>query len=351
MHPVFKSTKTILYLILAWLPITLAIISLQYQLLGQYWKEVALLLGPPLILELFFLLSTWYVSRSMPLQPRGVLNLLIRHSIAAFIYVVVWLQLIMLYSELLALFNENTLWRDLFNQSFPMLTVLGFLLYFLATLFNYLILTLEKTREAEQKVLSSQLSMSQAELNSLKATIHPHFLFNSLTALSTLTLTSPEKAQQVCLQLADFLRYSLKYSKNDSATIKDEIEHIENYLGIEKTRLGNRLNIELNIAPETKNEQVMPLIFLPLIENAIKHGIEQRILGGTLDILLQRSEKSMLVTVKNPIEKGALARPGEGMGLSILERRLNSYYGNNAKLTSFKSEENFIVNIQLPLEN
>ncbi|MCK4263603.1 MAG: histidine kinase, partial [Candidatus Aminicenantes bacterium] len=227
----------------------------------------------------------------------------------------------------------------------------GIFLYFLAALIHYLILSLEKSREAEQQVLRNRLLASRAELNSLKATIHPHFLFNSLTALSTLTKTSPDLAHKVCIQLSDFLRYSLVYARKEWASVEDELEHIKSYLGIEKIRLGKRLTLDFSINEQAMAEQLPPFSLLPLVENAIKHGFQQTTESGTLTLQIEKYPNSMLILVKNPLDKASRTQTtSPGYGLKALKQRLTNAYGDNTKLIISKKEDEFVVKLQIPLE-
>ncbi|GAG16392.1 unnamed protein product, partial [marine sediment metagenome] len=198
--------------------------------------------------------------------------------------------------------------------------------------------------------LKNRLLASSAELNSLKATIHPHFLFNSLTALSTLTKTSPELAHKVCIQLSDFLRYSLVYSRKEWASVEDELEHIKSYLGIEKIRLGKRLTLDFNINEQAMAEQLPPFSLLPLVENAIKHGFQQTTESGTLTLQIEKYPNSLRILVKNPLDKTSRTQTSPGYGLKALKQRLTNAYGDNTKLIISQKEDDFIVKLQIPLE-
>jgi LytS/YehU family sensor histidine kinase len=284
-------------------------------------------------------------------EQKNLVNIILKQGVAALMMTGIWLLLTMSYSEILDFFLNTKIWRVRFDQVFLLFAAAGIFLYFLAALIHYLILSLEKSREAEQQVLRNSLLASRAELNSLKATIHPHFLFNSLTALSTLTKTSPDLAHKVCIQLSDFLRYSLVYARKEWASVEDELEHIKSYLGIEKIRLGKRLTLDFSINEQAMAEQLPPFSLLPLVENAIKHGFQQTTESGTLTLQIEKYPNSMLILVKNPLDKASRTQTtSPGYGLKALKQRLTNAYGDNTKLIISKKEDEFVVKLQIPLE-
>jgi LytS/YehU family sensor histidine kinase len=209
----------------------------------------------------------------------------------------------------------------------------------------------EDARLAEQDAMESKLLASRAELDSLKSTIHPHFLFNSLTAVSTLTVTSPQKAQKICIQLADFLRYSLQYSKKESATVKEELEHINNYLGVEQIRLGNRLKLDFDVSDDVLDQKILPFTLLPLIENAVKHGIQEHILGGTISLETKNAGEHLFIKVTNPCDSELPVNNRGGHGLRVLKERLNTSYKNAAEINTGRQNGNYVVRLYLPTQD
>ena len=134
------------------------------------------------------------------------------------------------------------------------------------------------TRELRNSQLATRLA--QAQLQVLKMQIQPHFLFNTLHAISTLMHKDVESADRMIAQLSDLLRLTLESDGVQEVSLKQELEFLESYLEIEKTRFQDRLTIETKIAPETLDAQVPNLILQPLVENAVRHGIEPRSAPG-----------------------------------------------------------------------
>lgn len=351
MIPYLKKPKNIIFIILIWVPVLVSFVSLESMLSKTPWLDAALLFGPVMFLELFIAMATWYVCKSIPLDARNFANLILKHAGTALIINAVWLQVTMMYSELLVLIYDTEIWRSYFNKSFPLLVTTGVLFYFLASLIHYLLIVQDEARQAEQEALQSKLLAGRAELDSLKATIHPHFLFNSLNALNTLTVTSPQKAQRICIQLSDFLRYSIQYSKKEFATVQDELDHIGNYLGVEQTRLGKRLNIEFDVDPNVLEVRILPFTLLPLVENSVKHGIQERLLGGSIHLQIKESPQQLFIKVSNPCDEKVKNSKTEGHGLRILKERLYSVYKDKAELTTLRQDDDFIVRLYIPLED
>lgn len=350
MFPYLRSPKNFLLITVIWSPVVICMTVLVSSLTGLSFSAAVILTVPPIMVELFFCLSSWYLCKTILPERKNLVSIILRQGVAALTMTGIWLLLTMSYSEVLDFFLNTRIWRVRFDQVFLLFAAAGIFLYFLAALIHYLILSLEKSREAEQQALKNRLLSSRIELNSLKATIHPHFLFNSLTALSTLTKTSPELAYRVCIQLSDFLRYSLVYARKEWVSVKDELEHIKSYLGVEKIRLGKRLTLDFNINEQAMAEQLPPFSLLPLVENAIKHGFQQTTESGILTLQIEKYPNSLLILVKNPLDKSARAQTSPGYGLKALKQRLANAYGDNTKLIISQKEDDFIVKLQIPLE-
>jgi len=348
MHPFLRSPKNLFRLVIVWIPVCLAVILLNVFTTNQPWLESTIIIFPAMVVEFFFLISTWYICKSISLEQSNILIALLKHGLSLAAMVAGWLLLIKWYSLGLDRILKAQKWHFQFSEMLPILAMVGFFLYFLSCLIHYLVLAIEKAQKAEQLMIEQKYLASQSELKSLKTTIHPHFLFNSLTALSSLTRSDPERAQEVCLQLSDFFRYNLRYTKKDKVTVQEELDHIENYLNIEKTRLGQRLKTDLKIDPKARSVHVLPLTLLPLVENAVKHGIQQCVEGGTVSLSIQKGKDQIYIQVSNPIEPLSRPQKGEGFGLNTLKRRISTHYGNQAHLAFAKVGKTFTVSLTIP---
>jgi len=350
MHPFLKSPWLIGLMGLFWSPIVLCVVLLEKGLSGLSFLDSLILVGPAMVLQLFVILSLWFPCKAISLEKYSTVRFIVRHGFSVALLISIWLLFSGMYSEILDAATKTEVWRVRFSEAFPLLLGTGLFLYSLFSLIYYFILTLEKSRKTEQQAMKNRLDASRAELMSLKTSIHPHFLFNSMTALSTLTQTSPEKAHQMCLQLSDFLRYSLDYSQQDWVRVKDELENINNYLNIEKIRLGERLKLDFNVKPEVLEENLPPFTLLPLIENAVKHAFQQSLEKKTLFLKIQKMTDWLLIDVQNSYDPKNRIVKGSGHGLKGLKKRLANVYKDRSTVVVRKEDNIFSVSLRLPLD-
>jgi hypothetical protein len=197
------------------------------------------------------------------------------------------------------------------------------------------VLTLLLIRE-RSNVFLSQSSKLQAELKALQAQVNPHFLFNALNTLSSHIKDQPDLAEQLTLSLSDLYRKILSTTNNGFWVIDEEISLITSYLNIESMRLQDRLIYSIHVDDKAKKFKIPCLIIFPLVENAVKHGINRFIKGGriTLDIRL-KDELMISVSDQSMVDNNFPAAhpvPGEKKGVENIKRRLSLVYGNRAAL-------------------
>ncbi len=349
MHPLFSSPRIFLLALTGWLTIVAGFLFFQHSITEDAWLFLIILSVPPLIVLFFILLSNFFIAKSIPLTEANLYLPLIKHLAIAVLITGFWLQLTMMYSEGLVIATKAIHWRELFNQSTGIYTVFCLLFYFIAVLLHYLYLESERVHQIEQTLLENRLAAAKAELNALRLSVHPHFLFNSLTALNTLIRTESEKASELTLMLADFLRFSLHYAEKEWATIKDEINHISNYLSIEQTRLGKRLSLDFKIDDDAQNCLIPPFSLLPLIENAIKHGIETQSAGGTIKMIIRNDAHSIFILVGNPYNPASCSGKNSGFGLKTLHKRLKTAFNETVTFNKQKNNTSYSLSLRLPV--
>ena len=350
MHPYIRSSKHFLMIFLLWAPTCIYFIKFASKMADISLIDAIILAGPPLCILPFIALSNWYLCKNNSFDELKFINFVFIHIIYVLVSIGVWIIISFLYTFFLDYFLMVELWQKRFISIIPFLIVLGGGVYFLAVFFNYLLIAMEKNKELEQKALENSLANSQSAYKALRATIHPHFLFNSLNALSVLTLSAPETANKISLQLSDFMRYSLRYQKKEIVKVQEEVNHIKNYLGIEKIRLGKRLNLQFEIDESVMDIPILSFILLPLVENSIKHGIQELIEGGTLTVIIKKVKDNLYIEVKNPYEENHRSLKGEGIGLPTLKKRLQLTYGENGHILVKKDEKFYKVIIKIPVE-
>jgi sensor histidine kinase YesM len=348
MHPALRSTRGLTFALLVWLPLTAGLIAVYAAMADLAIGPAALHLGPALIIQLFLCLATWQICRSTSLEAPQIPLLVLKHVIAALVMEGFWLGLILLYSGLLDQFFTPPVWQERFRGAFPLLLAMGLFLYFMAALAHYMVLALEKAQQAREQALQQQILATRAELSSLQAVIHPHFLFNSLTALGALVRTRPEAAADMSQELAEFLRFSLRFSRQENVTVREEVEHARSYLSLEQIRLGDRLRVEWQVDSVTEERRIPPLLLLPLVENAIKHGIQQQLDGGTVTITIRRDHDRLIIMVSNPRDPDSPPPDGERLGLRTLQRRLKTRFESAASLQIRTDADMFIAALRLP---
>ena len=237
-----------------------------------------------------------------------------------------------------------------FQGAAPTLMVVGMLVYLLAAAVHYLFIALESARAAEVRGVEARVLAREAELRALRAQVDPHFLFNSLNSIASLTGDDPQAARRMCLLLAGFLRRSLVLGARARVTLEEEIRLLDEYLAIEKVRFGERLAVARAIAPDALPAQIPPLLLQPLVENAVRHGIAQRLEGGTLTLLARRDGTSLRLRVENPRDPERQGRRGAGLGLENVRGRLRSLFGEGARLELTPAADTFRVDLTLPFE-
>jgi two-component system LytT family sensor kinase len=184
----------------------------------------------------------------------------------------------------------------------------------------------------------SRTRLMEAELRALRAQISPHFVYNSLTAIASFTRTDPERARELLLEFADFTRYSFR-AHGEYTTIAEELRCVDRYLLLERARFGDRLQVTLKIAPEVLPVEVPYLCVQPIVENAVRHGLEGRPGPGHVTITAEDSRHEYRITVADDgvgIDADVLhdalapAEPGTrtSVGLSNVHERLRAVYGS-----------------------
>jgi hypothetical protein len=203
------------------------------------------------------------------------------------------------------------------------------------------------TRQTRLAADASALA-ARAELRALQAQMNPHFLFNALNTVAALVRSDPPAAERTVENLADVLRMTLHRSDTVDSTVRAEAEYLRAYLAIEQARFGDRLRVEWDIADDTLDLPLPPLMLQPLVENSIRHGIGARASGGTLRIHAAADADGLLLRVEDDGE-GFDERGVEGYGIGNLRRRLQTMFGDSSRLTITSSSTGSSVSIRIPI--
>ncbi len=187
---------------------------------------------------------------------------------------------------------------------------------------------------------------ASAKLEALQARIRPHFLFNSMNVIASLTRIDPRKAEKAIEDLSDLFRTILD-NKDELISFSEELKNSEHYLAIEKLRLGERLQISKDINPESENILLPPLSLQPLLENAVYHGIQMLPEGGCVKITADIEGNDLVISVSNPRSEQT-NQFGHGMALKNITQRLNFIYMGKASLNKKEQEMDYIVTMRIP---
>ncbi|HEU0301527.1 MAG TPA: histidine kinase [Longimicrobium sp.] len=204
----------------------------------------------------------------------------------------------------------------------------------------------------EREVRASQLEarLAQAQLDALRAQIRPHFLFNTMNAVSTLMHRDVEAADEMLAQLCDLLRETLDADGVQQVPLRDELRVLDRYLDIMRLRFSDRLTVDVRVHPDVLDEPVPHFILQPLAENAIEHGIARDPRAGRIVVAAERAEGGLRLTVTDdgPGPAGGTAAVREGIGLSNTRERLRQLYGPAATLRLRASPAGTEVELTIP---
>src|SRR5438132_5560182 len=348
MHPFFKDRMRLALYLAAWVFVGLGLTGLLWLIRGTPIPNALVLLEPLALLYGVVCLSARWVARGLPLQTTAPIRLLTGWITAAVQASAVWVALGVAWALWLGRMNVIGVPRSDVIGGAAAFLALGIPLYFGSLVVHYLLLAFEASREAERTVLESQVSAREAEVRALRAQLNPHFLFNSLNSINALVGTDPEGARRMCESLGDFLRRTLALGSRDSVTLDEELSLLDRYFAIEHVRFGERLHLERYVEAGAERCLVPPLLLQPLVENAIKHGIGQRIEGGTVKVAATLVDGSLRLSVENDMDEDAVQRPGEGVGLQNVQRRLDALAAREARLDTYREEGRFRVTLILP---
>jgi sensor histidine kinase YesM len=290
--------------------------------------------------------SYWFVVKYNQPKGKDYLRVLITHmaSVTLLLFVIIGglntiLELLFAGEiEYLSYLEERRTWKIIAGLSFFIATIL----------FYYLTLYYTQIEESRSKEIKLEGLVKEAELQALKSQINPHFIFNSLNSINTLIHIKPDKASDMLVKLSQFLRFSLSRENNEMSPLNEELENIQRYLDIEKTRFEERLKIEFDIAGDCKKCTIPSLLLQPLLENAIKFGVYENMEESVIRIHTEKKGKFLFIRISNNFEPGATYKKGSGIGLKNVQERLRLMYRENGLIQTHKTENLFTVELTLP---
>lgn len=188
-----------------------------------------------------------------------------------------------------------------------------------------------------------------AELALLRSQVQPHFIFNTLNNIYMLSLKNSPLTSDMIYRLSALLSYMLYDSKRHLIEVEKEIDYIKNYINLEKIRYGERLDVQMCVVNDVRGVQVPPLLFLPLVENAFKHGVSNAVEESWIHIDISLKKRVLMFKIENSLcaEKAEMNGFGNGLGLENLRKRLEILYPDNFELKMLKEEESHLAVLKL----
>lgn len=229
-----------------------------------------------------------------------------------------------------------------------LLNALNFSVVFLIwEIIYFAVKTFQNWKEEEIANLELRAAKTEIELNSFKAQLNPHFLFNSLNSIRALVDEEPERAKRAITQLSGILRNNLMLGKRQTVSLGEELDLVEKYLSIEKIRFEERLQVRLEVDPGTLGYEIPPFMLQTLVENGIKHGISRRTEGGKIEVFCRRVPGGMQIR----IESSGAYRPDpshEGIGIANTRKRLDLIFGGRARFSIRGEGDSVLAELYIP---
>jgi two-component system LytT family sensor kinase len=247
------------------------------------------------------------------------------------------------------LFSTNSEYLSFVEKSMPIRSMYAFLMMAFISVLSWVLSQIEDKQVQDLRKAETDQIAIEVELVRLRQQLQPHFLFNSLNSISALAGSRPNEAREMIQKLSDFLRGTLKKDEQKKVTLKEELEHLNLYLDIEKVRFGYRLQTKLNIDENTLSIKLPPMLIQPIVENAIKFGLYDTIDSITINIDATIENELLCITVKNPFDSETVkANEGLGFGLTSIQRRLQLLYARNDLMLTEKKENVFTTTLKIP---
>jgi two-component system, LytTR family, sensor kinase len=309
-------------------------------------------LRPGLLEAFLWALTTvaiFWLTRRFPLERGRVLRGIAVHLVAAVV-------IALARAGVMVVLGWYVPWvgRRIFIPQFWGTSSQNLLFYALLLGIGHLVLYYRRYREREQAAERLARGLTEARLQALKMQLQPHFLFNTLNAISALIPAEAKAARRMLAHLGDLLRSTLEHEETQEVTLREELAFLQPYLEIEQARMGDRLTVSMNVAPETLDARVPHLILQPLVENAVRHGIATRIEPGRVEISASRGPDDRFLELEirddgRGVDRDNEVRTRRGVGLTNIRSRLEQLYGAEHRFRLVnRGEGGVLVQISVP---
>ena len=347
-HPFISNPRLGIYYALVWLAIIVTSVLIKWLSFGAdpgiaFTEAVAFHLTYAIIGA-----SVWYVIKFSTLENNPTGKIVFTHAVSATVIVFIWLYLGMVIIKLLypLHYQENWVGNKVIMTIFG-----GYMSYITFVIFFYAVNYYQEFKEKLINEGNLKSLVKEAELHALKSQINPHFLFNSLNSISSLTMTDPAKAQEMVINLSSLMRYSLRHDQIDKVPLSEELKNNMLYLQIEKVRFGEKLNPVFEMDKNCLQAQIPNMLLQPLYENAIKYGVYETLEPVDIITKARLVHDVLEICISNNYDPDTLPRKGEGIGLRNIRDRLQIIYGNPMLMHVEDTKREFKVTLAIPQKN
>ena len=276
-----------------------------------------------------------------------LLTLVVNLIIAGTVTITIWILLTKFFLQGIII-QEQNLFERYWQVTFPYRIGTGMFLYCVTILIYYLFINVDNLSKKNDKEAELKKLVKETELKMLRSQINPHFLFNSLNSISSLTISDPEKARIMVIKLSDFMRYTLARKDELPVSLKSELDNMRLYLDIEKVRFGDKLIIEEHIEEACLGIMMPAMALQPLYENAVKHGVYESLDNVVIKTVAELSDGFLKIEISNNYDSDSTPPYGTGTGLTNVSRRLELFYGAKNMTTYSKENGVFTVTLIIP---
>lgn len=345
-HPVLSDRVRLIIWWLAWLLLTAGQLFLYYFAYG----EITGIFIPDGIISMIVFsgigISLWYPFRFINAGKSALIsvagNILIGGTLSVALWIIVTRFAVPLFLPV------NSGFEAYWQATFPYRAGTGGLIYALIILAYYLFETLYNLSEKNAREARLETLVRDTELKALRSQINPHFLFNSLNSINSLTVTNPDKAREMIIKLSEFMRYALSKKDEQHVTLRSELENLKLYLEIEKIRFGDKLSTGEEIDENCLDIKMPVMLLQPLYENAVKHGVYESTEIVRINTRVRCSEGFLEIVISNNYDTVPSPVKGTGTGLLNVTRRLDLFYGSKASVRIARENGIFSVTLVLP---
>lgn len=294
-----------------------------------------------------FGIGIWYTVQFNSLENYSTVKIFLNHIVASVITSGLWVAISGF--AIGKINSDDLLYSPFLNSSLVWRFLIGILFYVALVSVFYVIIYYKNFQEKLLKEAELNTLVKEAELNALKYQINPHFIFNSLNSISSLTISNPQRAQDMTIKLSSFLRSTLAKNEKQKSKLSEEINAGKLYLDIEKIRFADKFEFVEEIKNECKDLEVPSMILQPLFENAIKHGVYESLEKVTIKLSCGIEKEYFKIIVENNYDPEAVSKKGAGIGIKNIKNRMKLIYGQDNLVSTEKKNNIFKVTIYIPV--